>query len=112
MWLGPYPRVHIMDPTHLKATFTQIDEIQKPNFNPIVKLLLDGVLTYEGQKWAKHKKIISPAFYLLKLKVSFSSNSKKKKKKKFNNYLKGTIIPNLYVITGLKTKNRLNLSLN
>ncbi|XP_022148570.1 cytochrome P450 CYP72A219-like [Momordica charantia] len=68
MWLGPYPRVHIMDPTHLKATFTQIDEIQKPNFNPIVKLLLDGVLTYEGQKWAKHKKIISPAFYLLKLK--------------------------------------------
>ncbi|XP_022936863.1 uncharacterized protein LOC111443322 isoform X1 [Cucurbita moschata] len=68
MWLGPYPRVHIMDPDQLKATFSQINDIQKPDMNPLIDYLLEGIITHEGEKWAKHRKIINPAFQLDKLK--------------------------------------------
>ena len=71
MWLGPCPRVHIMDPEQLKATFSLMDDIQKPDNNPLIDYLLEGILTHEGGKWTKHRKIISPAFHLDKLKVSF-----------------------------------------
>lgn len=69
MWLGPLPRVHIMDPQQLKTVFSLINDIQKPDIAPPVKLLVDGLSSHEGQKWVKHRKIINPAFHLEKLKV-------------------------------------------
>ena len=78
MWIGPMPRVHIMDPEQLKTVFSLINDYQKPtaSLNPLAKLLADGLLNHEGQKWVKHRKIINPAFHLEKLKVSsFSSIS-------------------------------------
>ncbi|XP_022936239.1 cytochrome P450 CYP72A219-like [Cucurbita moschata] len=68
IWLGPYPRVNIMDPEQLNATFSLINDIQKPDMNPFFKFLLEGIITHEGEKWAKHRKIINPAFHLDKLK--------------------------------------------
>ncbi|XP_038877592.1 cytochrome P450 CYP72A219-like isoform X3 [Benincasa hispida] len=70
MWLGPIPRVHIMDPEQLKIVFSLINDFQKPtrNLNPLAKLLADGLLNHEGPKWVKHRKIINPAFHLEKLK--------------------------------------------
>ncbi|CAK9325296.1 unnamed protein product [Citrullus colocynthis] len=68
MWLGPMPRVHIMDPEQLKIIFSMINDFQKPDSNPLVKLLADGLVNYEGPKWVKHRKIINPAFHLEKLK--------------------------------------------
>ncbi|XP_022159427.1 cytochrome P450 CYP72A219-like, partial [Momordica charantia] len=67
-WFGPYPRVHIMEPEKLKDIFSLIDDVPKPNLNPMIKLLLEGIVSYQGAKWAKHKKIIAPAFHFLKLK--------------------------------------------
>jgi cytochrome P450 len=69
IWFGPTPRVYIMDPEQIKDVFTNIGEFQKPHTNPLSKLLSLGVVTYEGEKWVKHRKIINPAFRIEKLKV-------------------------------------------
>jgi cytochrome P450 len=42
---------------------------EKLKFPVLSKLLADGVANYEGEKWAKHRRILNPAFHLEKLKV-------------------------------------------
>ncbi|KAL5564224.1 hypothetical protein UlMin_027388, partial [Ulmus minor] len=68
VWVGPTPRVNIMNPEHLKEIFNKHVEFQKPHANPIRKLLVTGLASYEEEKWAKHRKIINPAFHQEKLK--------------------------------------------
>ncbi|KAK9937701.1 hypothetical protein M0R45_014473 [Rubus argutus] len=41
---------------------------RKPVSNPLVKLLSAGLVSYEGEKWAKHRRIINPTFHVEKLK--------------------------------------------
>jgi cytochrome P450 family 72 subfamily A61 len=74
MWLGPRPRVFIMEPDKIKEMTTKIYDFQKPDTSPLFKLLASGFINYEGDKWAKHRKIISPAFNVEKMKVVNSSN--------------------------------------
>nr|POE53989.1 cytochrome p450 [Quercus suber] len=68
-WLGPRPRVNIVSPEQIKDVFTKMGDFQKPKPNPLTKLLAMGLISYEGEKWAKHRKIINPAFHLEKLKL-------------------------------------------
>ncbi|XP_024018940.1 cytochrome P450 CYP72A219 [Morus notabilis] len=68
MWIGPNPRVNITNPEHLKDIFNKIGDFPKPHNNPLVELLATGLASYEGEKWAKHRKIINPAFHVEKLK--------------------------------------------
>ncbi|KAM7268058.1 hypothetical protein ACFE04_010224 [Oxalis oulophora] len=68
-WSGPAPRVTIMNPDHLKEIFNKIYDFPKANINPLNKMLLGGFSNYNGDKWAKHRKIISPAFHQEKLKL-------------------------------------------
>ncbi|KAL4034649.1 hypothetical protein IC575_003311 [Cucumis melo] len=68
MWLGPNPRVLIMDPEQLKAALSLYNDFQKPTTNPLVRLLFDGLINHEGEKWVKHRKIINHAFHFEKLK--------------------------------------------
>ncbi|KAF3618099.1 Cytochrome [Capsicum annuum] len=79
IWMGPRPQVLIMDPELIKEVFSKIYLYQKPHGNPLTALLVRGVAAYEEDKWAKHRKIINPAFHLEKLKVfhcfSFPSSS-------------------------------------
>ena len=70
IWMGPTPRVNILNPEQLKEIFSKIYDFQKPNANPLIKLIATGLLNYEGEKWATHRKIINPAFHLEKLKVT------------------------------------------
>ncbi|KAK9994168.1 hypothetical protein SO802_023871 [Lithocarpus litseifolius] len=70
-WLGPIPRVNIMSPEQIKDVFTKIGDFQKPTPNPLVRLLVMGVVNYEGEKWAKYRKIINPAFHMEKLKLMY-----------------------------------------
>ncbi|KAI3704438.1 hypothetical protein L1987_74658 [Smallanthus sonchifolius] len=67
-WIGWKPRLHIMDPHLIKDIFTKIYEFQKPKLNPFVKLIATGMLAYDGDKWAKHRKLLNPAFHVEKLK--------------------------------------------
>nr|XP_023915634.1 cytochrome P450 CYP72A219-like [Quercus suber] len=48
-----------------------IGDFQKPKPNPLVRLLAMGVVNYEGEKWAKYRNIINPAFHIEKLKVMY-----------------------------------------
>ncbi|XP_068338705.1 cytochrome P450 CYP72A219-like [Pyrus communis] len=68
VWMGPTPRVNITDPEDLKTILTKMDDFPKPKANPLIKLLATGILLYEGEKWAKHRRIINPVFHLEKLK--------------------------------------------
>ncbi|ESR55537.1 hypothetical protein CICLE_v10024198mg, partial [Citrus x clementina] len=74
MWFGPTPRVNITNPDQLKEIFSKINDFPKINSNPLARILAAGLVTYEGEQWAKHRKIINPAFHQEKLKVQMIFN--------------------------------------
>ncbi|KAJ0046905.1 hypothetical protein Pint_04877 [Pistacia integerrima] len=68
-WIGPIPRVIIMNPDQLKEIFSRHNDFHKPKANPLLKYLASGLVDYEGDKWSKHRRLINPAFHLDKLKL-------------------------------------------
>ncbi|KAF8037807.1 hypothetical protein BT93_B0602 [Corymbia citriodora subsp. variegata] len=68
MWIGPTPSVRITNPEQLKEIFSKINDY-RPASNPLAKLLADRLTNHEGEKWARHRKIINPAFHMEKLKL-------------------------------------------
>ncbi|KAK1298230.1 Secologanin synthase [Acorus calamus] len=77
-WFGPIPRVTIMDPELVKEILSnKFGHFARPNSNPVMRLLGSGLVSYDGEKWAKHRRIINPAFHQEKLKLmmpAFSSS--------------------------------------
>ncbi|KAJ4752868.1 Cytochrome P450 [Rhynchospora pubera] len=68
-WYGPYPRVTIRDPKLVREILSnKFGHFEKQKVNRFVRLLADGLLIYEGEKWGKHRRILNPAFHLHKLK--------------------------------------------
>ncbi|KAM3195158.1 hypothetical protein ACQJBY_071310 [Aegilops geniculata] len=69
-WLGPVPKVTIVDPSLAKEVMSsKFGHFEKLRFPALSMLLAKGVADYEGEKWAKHRRILNPAFHLEKLKV-------------------------------------------
>nr|QWX38539.1 secologanin synthase 4 [Ophiorrhiza pumila] len=69
LWFGPKPLVLIMDSGLIKEVTQKIQVFQKPKSNPLAKFLATGVVSYEGDKWAKQRKVLNPAFHMEKLKL-------------------------------------------
>lgn len=71
IWFGRKPRVIITEPELIKEVLNKIYAFPKPDTNPLVKLVATGLINYEGEKWNKHRRIVSPAFNMEKLKVRY-----------------------------------------
>ncbi|OAY72652.1 Cytochrome P450 72A15 [Ananas comosus] len=75
-WFGPTPRVTITDPELVREVLSnKFGHFEKPAVSPLVRLLLNGLAYYEGEKWARHRRILNPAFHLEKLKRMLPSFS-------------------------------------
>ncbi|KAK2989447.1 hypothetical protein RJ640_018765 [Escallonia rubra] len=63
-WIETRPRLIVADPELMRLILVDKQgHFQKPPVNPLVDLLTLGVSTLERQKWAKRRKLISPAFH-------------------------------------------------
>ncbi|XP_075483390.1 cytochrome P450 CYP72A219-like [Primulina tabacum] len=70
IWMGPTPEVIITDTDLIKEAMSNNSTYLKQSSpNPIAKKFIQGLALLELDKWAKHRKIINPAFYLEKLKL-------------------------------------------
>ncbi|PWA87100.1 cytochrome P450 [Artemisia annua] len=72
-WIGPVARINIMDPQLIREVLVNNKVYKKPTPNPLVRFLVSGISSYEDQKWAKHRKILAPAFTQDRLKHMFSA---------------------------------------
>ncbi|KAL6999696.1 hypothetical protein U1Q18_000851 [Sarracenia purpurea var. burkii] len=68
-WMGPTPRINITDPKLIREILLNHEVFQKSKINPLVKLLVTGIIAYEGEEWAKHRRLLNPAFHIEKLKI-------------------------------------------
>lgn len=68
LWFGPWPRLNVTDPELIKEILSKPDVLQQP-LPETGKILAGGLPFLQGEKWAKHRKIINPAFHMDKLKV-------------------------------------------
>nr|XP_051197243.1 cytochrome P450 CYP72A616-like [Lolium perenne] len=76
-WFGPIPMVTITDAELTRQVMSsKSGHFEKLQFPKLSRLLAEGVATYEGEKWVKHRRILNPAFHVEKLKLmlpAFSS---------------------------------------
>jgi cytochrome P450 len=62
--------VIIPDPELMREVLSnKFGHFGKPQFSRLGKLLTNGLANHEGEKWAKHRRILNPAFHHEKIKV-------------------------------------------
>ncbi|KQK08831.1 cytochrome P450 72A13 [Brachypodium distachyon] len=68
-WFGPVPRVIIAEPELVRDILSnKSGHFEKFTFKRLGKLIALGLASYDGEKWARHRRILNPAFHLEKLK--------------------------------------------
>ncbi|KAJ8485314.1 hypothetical protein OPV22_017799 [Ensete ventricosum] len=68
-WFGPVPRVMIMDPELVREILSnKSGHFGRASLSPLGRALASGLISYHGGKWAKHRRILNPAFHVEKLK--------------------------------------------
>uniref|UniRef100_A0A0E0HEA3 Cytochrome P450-like n=1 Tax=Oryza nivara TaxID=4536 RepID=A0A0E0HEA3_ORYNI len=72
-WLGPRPRLVVSDPEVVKAVLTDptgtFDKAGSGGGNPLARQLFgEGLVGLTGEKWARHRRVIAPAFNMERIK--------------------------------------------
>ena len=67
------PRITIRDPELVREVLTnKSGHFQRQKVGRLGRLLADGgLLVDDGEEWAKHRRIVNPAFHVEKLKVIY-----------------------------------------
>ena len=66
------PRVTIRDPELVREILSnKFGHFHKQKISPFGRLLANGLVSYDGEKWAKHRRLLNPAFHVEKLKVIY-----------------------------------------
>ncbi|KAL6615622.1 hypothetical protein ACP70R_037892 [Stipagrostis hirtigluma subsp. patula] len=69
-WFGPTPKVTIVDPNVARDLLSnKFGHMRKQKFPALKHLFSEGLATHQGPKWVKHRRILSPAFHMEKLKL-------------------------------------------
>ena len=64
LWLGPVPHAFIFSPEGAEAILSNNQEVRKGmQYNFIIPWLGQGLLTSNGNKWKKARKLLTPAFH-------------------------------------------------
>ncbi|KAG8055564.1 hypothetical protein GUJ93_ZPchr0001g32489 [Zizania palustris] len=64
IWFGPIPRVIVTEPDLAREVLSnKSGHLGKQMTARISKLVIGGVVAYEGEKWAKHRRILDLAFH-------------------------------------------------
>lgn len=71
MWFGSTGRLTVADPELIREIFCSKSELyEKIPAHPLIKQVEgEGLLSLNGDKWAQHRKIITPTFHMDNLKV-------------------------------------------
>ncbi|KAL5990008.1 hypothetical protein ACLOJK_010904 [Asimina triloba] len=68
-WEGKTPRITFTDPELIREILLNKNgQFEKQKIHPMAKLFVSGLAFYSGEKWAKHRRIVTPAFHQEKLK--------------------------------------------
>lgn len=70
VWFGPRPALVVLDPELIREVLLKNFVFQKPPGSPLARLLGRGLVMLETDEWARHRKLINPAFHVQKLKVT------------------------------------------
>ncbi|XP_027080120.1 cytochrome P450 CYP72A616 isoform X2 [Coffea arabica] len=75
-WIGTRPRLILGKAELVRLILNnKSGHFQKPPQNSLVKLLALGLAALEGEKWAKHRRLITPAFHHEKLQDGKAGNA-------------------------------------